>query len=206
TLDSLIHAEIRRGSERAWPLLLTSVRLHVQTRAYVNLIGTLVALLYAAMHASEQPEGARYAAQTLGMMKTWEETMRGSDSPWAATRPVEFASALTNILGPEAFAQAYAEGRRMTDADLIPLAEKIAGSSQREASPPMPSTSADIGLTPREREVLRLVATGLTNAQVAERLTITPRTVNAHLTAVYSKLGVQSRAGAIRYALEHDLA
>jgi predicted ATPase/DNA-binding CsgD family transcriptional regulator len=206
TLDALVHAEIRRGSARAKPLLLASVRLHVQTRAYVNLIGSLVALLYAAMNASEQPQGARYAAQALGMMKTWEETIRGSDSPWAATRPAEFASALTDILGPEAFAQAFAEGRRMTGADLVPLAEKIAGSSQGDAIPPVPSTSADVGLTPREREVLRLVATGLTNAQVAERLIITPRTVNAHLTAIYSKLGVQSRAGAIRYALEHDLA
>jgi predicted ATPase/DNA-binding CsgD family transcriptional regulator len=205
TLDSLVRAEIRRGSERAGPLLLASVRLHVQTRTHVNLIGTLVALLYTAMNAPAQPQGARYAAQALGMMKTWEETMRGSDSPWAATRPMEFASALTDILGTEAFAQAYEEGRRMTGADLVPLAERIIGSSQSEAILPIPSTSAGVGLTPREREVLRLVATGLTNAQVAERLTITPRTVNAHLTAIYGKLGVQSRAGAIRYALEHDL-
>jgi DNA-binding NarL/FixJ family response regulator len=53
--------------------------------------------------------------------------------------------------------------------------------------------------------VLRLVAVGLTNAQVAERLIVTPRTVNAHLTAIYSKLGVLSRASAIRYALDHQL-
>jgi non-specific serine/threonine protein kinase len=205
TLDSLVRAEIRCGSVRARPLLLTSVRLHVQTRGHVNLIGTLVALLYTAMNAPTQLQGARYAAQALGMMKTWEETMRGSDSPWAATRPVEFASALTDILGPDIFARAYAEGRRMTGADLVPLAERIVGSSQSEAILPTSSTPAGIGLTPREREVLRFVAMGLTNAQVAERLIITPRTVNAHLTAIYSKLGVQSRAGAIRYALEHNL-
>ena len=205
TLDSLVRAEIRCGSERAKPLLLMSVRLHVQTRAYVNLIGSLVALLYTAMNAPAQPQGARYAAQALGMMKTWEETIRGSDSPWAATRPAEFARALTDILGPDVFAQAFAEGRRMTVADLVPLAEKIVGSDQSEAIPPSASTPDSAGLTPRELDVLRLVATGLTNAQVAERLTVTPRTVNAHLTAIYSKLGVQSRAGAIRYALEHDL-
>ena len=61
-------------------------------------------------------------------------------------------------------------------------------------------------LTPREIEVVRLVAQGLTNAQVARELVVTSRTVNAHLTAIYAKLGVTSRSGAIRYALEHHLA
>ena len=53
--------------------------------------------------------------------------------------------------------------------------------------------------------MLRLVAEGLSNAQVAERLYVTPRTVNAHLTAVYSKLGVTSRSAAVRFALDHGL-
>ncbi len=53
--------------------------------------------------------------------------------------------------------------------------------------------------------MLRLVAQGLTNAQVAERLYVTPRTVNAHLTAIYTKLGVSSRSAATRFALEHQL-
>ena len=70
--------------------------------------------------------------------------------------------------------------------------------------PPQPPPSHG-GLTARELEVLRLVATGLTNAQVAQQLHVTPRTVNAHLTAVYSKLGVSSRGGAMRYALDHQL-
>src|SRR5262249_36000936 len=61
------------------------------------------------------------------------------------------------------------------------------------------------GLTQREAEVLRLVAAGLTNARVAEQLSLSPRTVNAHLTAIYTKLNVSSRAAAIRFALEHDL-
>ena len=53
--------------------------------------------------------------------------------------------------------------------------------------------------------MLRLVVAGLTNAQAAERLFVTPRTVNAHLTAVYTKLGVDGRAAAIRVALDHGL-
>jgi DNA-binding CsgD family transcriptional regulator len=61
------------------------------------------------------------------------------------------------------------------------------------------------GLTAREGDVLRLVAAGLSNAAVAERLSLSPRTVNAHLTTIYAKLGVTSRGAAIRFALDHDL-
>jgi DNA-binding NarL/FixJ family response regulator len=52
--------------------------------------------------------------------------------------------------------------------------------------------------------VFRLVAQGLTNEQVAEQLTISPRTVNSHLTAMYGKIQVSSRIAATRYALEHE--
>jgi ATP/maltotriose-dependent transcriptional regulator MalT len=61
------------------------------------------------------------------------------------------------------------------------------------------------GLTPRELDVLRLVATGLTDAQVAERLFLSTQTVHSHLRSVYSKLGVANRLEATRYALEHKL-
>ena len=61
------------------------------------------------------------------------------------------------------------------------------------------------GLTEREVAVLRLVARGLTNAQVAERLVISPRTVNTHLNRIYAKLGVSSRSAATRFAVEHGL-
>jgi DNA-binding NarL/FixJ family response regulator len=55
-------------------------------------------------------------------------------------------------------------------------------------------------------EVLRLVARGLTDAQVAEKLVISPRTIHTHLNSIYSKLGVTSRSAATRYAIEHHLA
>jgi DNA-binding NarL/FixJ family response regulator len=61
-------------------------------------------------------------------------------------------------------------------------------------------------LTAREVEVLRLVAQGLTDAQVAEHLVISPRTVNGHLRSIYSKIAVTSRSAATRYALHHQLA
>jgi DNA-binding NarL/FixJ family response regulator len=60
-------------------------------------------------------------------------------------------------------------------------------------------------LTAREEEVLRLVARGLTDAQIAEALVISPRTVNAHLRSIYTKLNISSRNAATYFALEHDL-
>jgi len=54
-------------------------------------------------------------------------------------------------------------------------------------------------------EVLRLVAQGLSDAQVAVKLVISPRTVNTHLTSIYNKLGVDSRMAASRFAIEHHL-
>jgi DNA-binding NarL/FixJ family response regulator len=62
------------------------------------------------------------------------------------------------------------------------------------------------GLSARELDVLRLIAQGLSDAQVAERLVLSPRTVNAHLTSIYRKLDVNSRAAATRFAIEHGLA
>jgi len=53
--------------------------------------------------------------------------------------------------------------------------------------------------------VLRLVAQGLTDVQVAQILVISPRTVNAHLRTIYSKLGITSRHAATLFALEHQL-
>jgi len=60
-------------------------------------------------------------------------------------------------------------------------------------------------LTSREVEVLGLVATGLTNAQVAKELFLSPRTVQRHLNSIYHKLGVSSRTAATRFAVEYGL-
>ena len=61
------------------------------------------------------------------------------------------------------------------------------------------------GLTPREAEVLRLVASGKTNRDIAVELVISEHTVGRHLQNLYGKLGVSSRAAATAYAFEHDL-
>jgi DNA-binding NarL/FixJ family response regulator len=70
-----------------------------------------------------------------------------------------------------------------------------------------PSSAAEhpAGLTSREVEVLGLVAEGLTNAEVAQRLYLSPRTIQRHLNSIYHKLGVGSRTAATRFALEHSI-
>ena len=102
--------------------------------------------------------------------------------------------AVYNHLGEKVFADAWAEGRAMTPEQVLaaqqsvvmPLTSSSPGWSSIHSGK-SPSSSPD-GLTTREVEVLRLVACGLTNAQVAEQLVISPRTVNSHLITIYSKL------------------
>jgi DNA-binding CsgD family transcriptional regulator len=62
--------------------------------------------------------------------------------------------------------------------------------------------SAFTSLSPREREVLKLIAEGLGNAQIAERLTISEKTVRNHVSNLFDKLGVWTRAQAIVFAIE----
>jgi predicted ATPase/DNA-binding CsgD family transcriptional regulator len=66
-------------------------------------------------------------------------------------------------------------------------------------------TAYPAGLTVREVEVLRLVANGLTNAQIAQQLVISTRTVNAHMRSIYNKLEISSRTAATRFAIDHHL-
>ncbi len=61
------------------------------------------------------------------------------------------------------------------------------------------------GLTEREVEVLHWLTAGLSDQEIADKLVISPRTVNTHLSSIYSKLGVNSRSAATRYALDHKL-
>lgn len=60
-------------------------------------------------------------------------------------------------------------------------------------------------LTARESEVLQLLAQGLTSAQIAQQLIITPFTVNAHIRSIYGKLGINTRSAATRYVFEQHL-
>jgi DNA-binding NarL/FixJ family response regulator len=61
------------------------------------------------------------------------------------------------------------------------------------------------GLTEREVEVLQLVAAGLTNNEIASSLYLSAKTVSRHLSNIFTKIGVTSRAGATAFAFEHGL-
>ena len=61
------------------------------------------------------------------------------------------------------------------------------------------------GLTPREHEVLRLIAAGKTNKAIAAELVLSERTVDRHVSNIFTKLGLSSRAAATAYAYEHRL-
>lgn len=74
-----------------------------------------------------------------------------------------------------------------------------------ESTELLPS-SAYQELTTREIEVLRLLAMGLSNKQIAERLVLSPHTVSGHIQSIFGKLALNSRSAATRYALEHHLA
>ena len=76
----------------------------------------------------------------------------------------------------------------------------------RAGRPGQPSSAAEApGLSPRETQVLRLVVEGLLNKQIAARLGITERTVKAHLTSAYQRIGVADRTQAALWVQRHDL-
>jgi DNA-binding NarL/FixJ family response regulator len=76
--------------------------------------------------------------------------------------------------------------------------------------PPTPSTDADAALpddlTPREAEVLKLIAAGLSNAEIAAALVVSDATVKTHINHLFAKTGARDRAQAVRYAYERGLA
>lgn len=112
--------------------------------------------------------------------------------------------AVRTQLGEQIFAAIWREARATTIEQLFPEPER------RTITPP-PSSPTQVpipysnGLTRREREVLHLLAQGLSSALIAEQLVIGLATVNSHVRTIYSKLGVSSRSAATRYAMEHHL-
>jgi DNA-binding NarL/FixJ family response regulator len=84
-------------------------------------------------------------------------------------------------------------------ARLLATAGQVSRAGQAAVSPP-----AD--LTPREAEVLSLVARGLSNGEIAEALVVSEATIKTHINHIFTKIGARDRAQAVHYAYEHGLA
>jgi len=145
---------------------------------------------------------AERAAKLFCAAQALSEAVGLHHTPEEAALREPYLATTRSQLGEAAWAEALALGRAMGVEEAI----EYALSDEDTSATALPSTPEHpAGLTTREVEVLGLVATGLTSAQVAAELFLSTRTVDTHLTSIYHKLGVTSRAGATRFALEHDL-
>jgi DNA-binding NarL/FixJ family response regulator len=99
----------------------------------------------------------------------------------------------------------------MTFDEVLAAQKAILGAAALPVEQPSPSPAKSAptypnDLTQREIEVLRLVAAGSSNQEIAEQLVISERTVNSHLVHIFNKLGVNSRAAAAAFAIRQKLA
>jgi predicted ATPase/class 3 adenylate cyclase/DNA-binding CsgD family transcriptional regulator len=105
-------------------------------------------------------------------------------------------TALREAMEDKEFDAAWAEGAALSTDEAIAYAQRGRGERKRPAT-------GWTSLTPAEQDVVRLVCDGLPNKDIATRLFVSPRTVQAHLSHVYAKLGIASRTQLIQEAASH---
>jgi len=136
------------------------------------------ARLFGAAHAIRQRMGAV-------RFKIWDAGYEAS------------ATAVHDAMGEQDFEAAWAEGAALSTEEAIAYTQRGRGQRKRP-------TSGWASLTPTERDVVRLVSEGLANSDIATRLFVSPRTVQTHLTHVYTKLGLTSRVQLVQEAARHS--
>jgi predicted ATPase/DNA-binding CsgD family transcriptional regulator len=138
----------------------------------------------------------RFAARLLGSAHTIRQRM--GSVPFAIHQRAYVATVenLRNALGNNEFDAAWAAGAALSLEDAISYAQRGRGENTRAAS-------GWESLTPTDREVVSLVTQGLPNKDIAARLFVSPRTVQSHLTHVYTKLGLTSRTQLVQEAARH---
>jgi predicted ATPase/DNA-binding CsgD family transcriptional regulator len=144
-----------------------------------------------------------WAARLWGAAEAMREA---TDAPIPPVERADYEHARASaraLLGEKTFAAAWEEGHAMTLEQT--LASQGLVTTTQQSTPHSPRPAYPDGLTAREVEVLRLVALGMTDAQVAGKLVLSPRTVQGHLRSIYNKLNVTSRSAATRYMVEHKL-
>jgi DNA-binding NarL/FixJ family response regulator len=122
-------------------------------------------------------------------------------------------AATRGALTAEQFAAAWAEGQAMSLEEAITYAQETVEplhviSAPQETPSGRPAPLEPAGLTEREVEVLRLIAAGKSNQEIAEELVLSIRTVERHISNIYEKIGLvgrAARAAAAAYALSHNV-
>jgi predicted ATPase/DNA-binding CsgD family transcriptional regulator len=140
------------------------------------------------------------AARLLGAAEVARPPLQYLAPGFTANRTAAAAAAslARDILGDDRFAEAWEEGQGLTLDDAVVYAARKGGGRQRPAA-------GWASLTPAEREVVRLVGEGLRNEAIARRLFIAPGTVKVHLSHIFAKLGITTRAELAARAAAQDL-
>ncbi|EFH82142.1 transcriptional regulator, LuxR family [Ktedonobacter racemifer DSM 44963] len=195
-------ALLRGDMAKARTLIVKSLEISIQIRNRWFIASCLERLGEICV-AQGQPE---QAARLWGAAATLRSAM-SAPIPHIELAYYQLALAQAQTqLGETRFQAAWLEGQHMTPEQVFTQEKQPAVDTPVSQAQPTTSTLTHLDdLTEREVEVLRSLATGLTNAQIAEQLVISPRTVQAHLSSIYNKIGVSSRSAATRYALEHHL-
>jgi ATP/maltotriose-dependent transcriptional regulator MalT len=155
-----------------------------------TMIGATVAHARGAVALADGDAGTALAA-----LREATRAWRDLDAPYEAARAQVLIGAACRALGDD-------------DAAALELDAAREVFSQLEAAPELEriDTRPDThGLTPRELEVLRLVAAGRSNREIAAALVISEHTVARHLQNIFAKLNVPSRTAATAFAFAHDL-
>jgi HD-GYP domain-containing protein (c-di-GMP phosphodiesterase class II) len=124
--------------------------------------------------------------------------LAAADAMHAMTQPRSHRDRLSVAEAAERLEADARTGRQ--DPDAVRAVVEGAGGSAPKAAGPRPA-----GLSEREVEVLRLVADGLSNREIARRLHVSSRTAEHHVQHIYAKIGASSRASAALFAMEHGL-
>jgi DNA-binding NarL/FixJ family response regulator len=144
-------------------------------------------------------QGAAYRAARLAGAASALRAAIGAPLPPFARADLDRAMAQARTaLGAPAWLAAWDEGRALPLSDVITEARSISvvPLPDRAGHPPTPT----VRLTDRERDVLRLLAAGFTDREIADALFLSPRTVHRHLARLYEQLGVHTRTAAVAAA------
>ncbi|MGH2616832.1 MAG: tetratricopeptide repeat protein, partial [Thermomicrobiales bacterium] len=146
------------------------------------------------------------AAKLLGSAKTLRDAINAPQPPIHRASYERTVRATRAALGQSAFADAWEAGRALpAEKSVAEAGEFAAGRGGDGAEAGGPSRSTAFGLTPREQEVLRLLAAGRTDCEIADALYVSPRTIHSHVAHLLHKLGVGVRTEAAAVAIRHGL-